>query len=204
MSKQRRKRLNRTKHIRSHRSLIRNGVEQLESRVLPGGFLDLLAGAALVSNLDLLPAEQFIPEEIEAESDAITLRERPANALLQTGLSPSDVELEPREGRVKLTPATEDRDLAPVSRATTNLLVSASFVDAFFTSNQFVDTRLPVSLAPHLPLSRLPVAPSVPQSANSAAVSAAAPAKATTSPEPNCRKPMLPVLGLPNLHFQLG
>lgn len=142
MSKQRRKRLNRNKRTRSRRSFIRNGVEQLENRVLPGGFLDLLAGAAIISTLDLLPAEHFAPEETEAESDAVTLRERPANALLQSGLSSPDIELEPREGRVRLTPASEVLDVAPVSRATTNLLVSSSLVDAFFTSNQFV-TQLP-------------------------------------------------------------
>ncbi|MDA1055635.1 MAG: hypothetical protein O3C40_35010 [Planctomycetota bacterium] len=150
MSKQRRRRLNRHKRTRNRRSFIRNGVEQLESRVLPGGFLDLLAGAAFASNLDLLPAEQFVPEEIEAESKAFTLRERSASTLLQTGLSLPDIDLEPHEERVELKPNFEDLDVAPMSRAATNTLVAATFVDSFFTSNQFVDT------IPHLPVSPSP------------------------------------------------
>ncbi|MDA1051701.1 MAG: hypothetical protein O3C40_14625 [Planctomycetota bacterium] len=153
MSKQRRKRLNRNKRTRSHRSFIRNGVEQLESRVLPGGFLDLLAGAAIAATFDLLPDEQLVPQEIEAESDAVTLRARPSNPLLQNGFSLPDTDLEPNEERVALRQDFEGLDIAPVSRATTNLLVSASFVDAFFTSNQLVTPSPSHPVTPSPPLS---------------------------------------------------
>ncbi|MDA1053771.1 MAG: hypothetical protein O3C40_25260 [Planctomycetota bacterium] len=103
--------------------------------------------------MDLLPAEQFVPEEIEAESDAVTRREGPANTLLQTGLSLPDFDLEPHEDRTELSRSVEDLEIAPASPTTTSLLVTASFVDAFFTSNQFIDTspRLPTSPSPPLP-----------------------------------------------------
>ena len=140
MSKQRRQRLNRKKQTRSRRSFVRNGVEQLESRVLPGGFLDLLAGAAIAATFDLLPDEQLVPEELEAESKAFAPRYRSANTLLQNGLSLPYVDLEPNEERIELKQNMEGLDIAHVSPATTNLPVSASFVDAFFTNNQFVDT----------------------------------------------------------------
>ena len=68
MSKQRRKRMKRSKHRRSQRSSIRQGVEQLENRVLPGGFLDLLASAFVVDQFDLLSAERAIEEESDAQS----------------------------------------------------------------------------------------------------------------------------------------
>ncbi|MDA1052531.1 MAG: hypothetical protein O3C40_18905 [Planctomycetota bacterium] len=153
MSKQRRKRLNRNKRTRSRRSFIRNGVEQLESRVFPGGFLDLLAGAAIASNLDLLPAEEFVPEEIEAVSKTFAVQERSANTLLQTGLSLPDIDLEPRQVRTELPRTVKDLDVAPASPATASLLVTASFVDSFFTSNQFIDTTPHLLVSPSPPLS---------------------------------------------------
>ncbi len=108
MSKQRRRRLNRNKHTRSRRSFIRNGVEQLESRVLPGGFLDLLAGAAFASNFDLLPEEQLVPEEIESESAALAGRPQLANAWLLADFALFETELAPRQERaeVALNPRT--------------------------------------------------------------------------------------------------
>lgn len=147
MSKQRRKRMKRNKQIRSRRSHIRNGVEQLDKRVLPGGFLDLLAGAAIASQFDLLPNEQLVPAEIESESNAVVSRDRPAHALLQSDLSALDGDLEKSEVRAELTDSNDDLGLTRESNATTNTLVAASFVDSFFAGNQFVDTipSLPIS-----------------------------------------------------------
>jgi hypothetical protein len=152
MSKQRRMRLNRNKRTRSRRSFIRNGVEQLESRVFPGGFLDLLAGAAIAATFDLLPDEFSIPEEIEAESDAFATRDRSAKSSLQNAWSLPDIERESNENGVALRQSFDGLDITPVSRATTNLQVSASFVDAFFTSNQLAipSPRHPVTPSPQL------------------------------------------------------
>ncbi|MDA1053604.1 MAG: hypothetical protein O3C40_24415 [Planctomycetota bacterium] len=152
MSKQRRQRLNRSKQIRS-RSQIRNGVEQLESRVLPGGFLDLLAGAAIASNFDLLPAEQLIPEEVEIESDASAPRTRAGNSLLQLGLSLPDLDHDASEERVELTPSNEPLDFATTSPATANTLLATSIVDSFFAGNQFIDTTPRPLVSPSAPLS---------------------------------------------------
>ncbi|MDA1055349.1 MAG: hypothetical protein O3C40_33425 [Planctomycetota bacterium] len=147
MSKQRRRRLNRNKRTRSRRTFIRNGIEQLESRVLPGGFLDLLAGAALASNWDLLPEEYLPAEEIEAESKTLARGEWSANTLLQADLSLPDIKREPNEERVELKQDFEDLDVASASPTTTNVLAATSFVDSFFTSNQFV------GISPCLPIS---------------------------------------------------
>ncbi|MBC8355406.1 MAG: hypothetical protein H8E66_25800 [Planctomycetes bacterium] len=158
MSKQRRKRMKRNKQIRSRRSQIRNGVEQLDKRILPGGFLDLLAGAAIASTFDLLPDEQFLPEEIEADSNETVMSRQPNQALLQTDLSALGVDREKDSDREKnevtadLTKADNAHVLTPESNATTNTLVAASFVDSFFASNQFVDTTstLPIAQTPPL------------------------------------------------------
>ena len=58
-----RRRKNR-KHIK--RARIRKGIEQLENRTLPGGFLDLLAGAAFVAHFDLLDETELKPEQVDA------------------------------------------------------------------------------------------------------------------------------------------
>jgi len=112
-----------------------------------------LAGAAIAFTLDLLPEEQLVPEEFEAESADFTRRDRSTNPLLQSGLSLPDIELEPNRERAERTQAAEDLDVARVSRATMNLQVSASFVDSFFTSNQFVDTTPHLRVSPSPPRS---------------------------------------------------
>jgi hypothetical protein len=134
MSKQRRRRMKRTKHTRS---FVRNGVEQLESRVLPGGFLDLLAGAAVASNFELLPEEQLISEEVETESDASVQRTRSTHSILQVGLSLGDLDFEPSEDRVELDPSSEVFESATASPATKSL-PATSLIDSFFATNQFV------------------------------------------------------------------
>lgn len=137
MSKQRRRRLTRTKYTRSHRSFVRNGVEPLESRVLPGGFLDLLAGAAFASNFDSLLEECLIPEEVESESDTSVQRTRSPHSVLQVGLSLPDLDFEPSEDRVELDPSSETFEFATASPATKSLPVT-SLIDSFFATNQFV------------------------------------------------------------------
>ena len=152
MSKQRRRRLNRNKHTRSRRSFIRNGVEQLESRVLPGGFLDLLAGAAFASNFDLLPEEQLVPDEIESESAALAGRPQLANAWLLADFALFETELAPRQERVKVAQPEDDVFITSNVSSTRVPLFAASIIDSFFANNQFVDTTpsLPISQSPPL------------------------------------------------------
>lgn len=138
MSKQRRRRLTRTKYTRSHRSFVRNGVEPLESRVLPGGFLDLLAGAAFASNFDSLLEECLIPEEVESESDTSVQRTRDTSSVLQVGLSLPGLDFESSEDRVELDPSSETFEFATASLATTSPLAAKSLIDSFFATNQFV------------------------------------------------------------------
>jgi hypothetical protein len=138
MNKQRRKRLNRMK-----RTEIRRGTEPLENRVLPGGFLDLLAGAAFASAFDLLPEEQLVPEEIESESKAFSALEYSARSTLLAGLSFPEIDL--TEEDLTRSVATDDEDFSynVDSPSTTDTLMANSLVDTFFASNQFADT--PVS-----------------------------------------------------------
>ncbi len=153
MSKQRRRRLNRNKHTRSRRSFIRNGVEQLESRVLPGGFLDLLAGAAFASNFDLLPEEQLVPEEIESESAALAGRPQLANAWLLADFALFETELAPRQERAESAELADDMFITSNVSSTRVPLLATSIIDSFFASNQLVDaspTR-PISQSPPLP-----------------------------------------------------
>ena len=139
MSKQRRQRLNRNKRTRSRRSFIRIGVEQLERRIQPGGFLDLLAGAAIASTFDLLPEQQLVPEEIESESNSFTVRDRSASTLLQTGSFLPNIDREANEERVELAQTDDEFGFVPTSRAVSNTPVAAAFVDSFFAGNQLVD-----------------------------------------------------------------
>ncbi len=153
MSKQRRKRIKRNKHIQSRRSDIRNGVEQLENRVLPGGFLDLLASAAIASTFDLLPEEQLVAEEVDTNDQSHVMADRPESSLVQSDLSGLDISLDQDESDVELTEANSGTALTVVNHEPTNSLAAASFVDSFFASNQFVDTapsRL-ISPSPALP-----------------------------------------------------
>lgn len=152
MSKQRRQRLNRNKHIRSHRSFIRNGVEQLESRVLPGGFLDLLAGAAIAFTLDLLPEEQLVPEEFERDSVASAQRTRSVSPILPPGLSLPEIDLELRENRASQAPSTKSVDFGTTSPATTSVLSATTLIDTFFTSNEFVTSTATHAITPSPPL----------------------------------------------------
>jgi len=65
MTKQRRRR----NCTRTTKARIRKGIEQLENRVLPGGFLDLLISAAFASQFDLVAEEELEDEErIEQQS----------------------------------------------------------------------------------------------------------------------------------------
>ena len=148
ISKQRRRRLNRNKRTRSRRGFIRIGVEQLESRVQPGGFLDLFAGAAIASTFDLLPEQPLVPEGIESKSDTFTPR---VSALLQTGSFLPNSDGEANEERVELTQTDDDLEFVSTSPAISNTLVATSFVDSFFASNRFIDTT------PHLPVSPSPL-----------------------------------------------
>lgn len=156
MSKQRRQRRNRNKANRSRRNSIRKGVEQLESRVLPGGFLDLLAGAAIASHFDLLPEEQLVPEETQSESDVFKVRDRSAFSGFQTDLALPHVQPEADQRHVERTSsdATGLRGASDPS-GTPNSLLSNSFVDSFYASNQLVDTsqHLAGSPSPSLPTS---------------------------------------------------
>lgn len=152
MSKQRRRRRKRNKQIRSRRSLIRSGVEQLESRVLPGGFLDLLAGAAFASNFDLLPEDQLVPEEIESESVGFVLQTNFASSSLKRDLARPETSLDPNDTGAESKDLDDTIDIASDSHATAASLLAASFIDSFFASNQFADTSpsLPVSQSPPL------------------------------------------------------
>ena len=152
MSKQRRRRLNRNKHTRSRRNFICNGVEQLESRVLPGGFLDLLAGAVFASNFDLLPEEQLVPELIESESASLVWHAQPANSSLRADFALPKTELAPRQERAESAELADDMFITSNVSSTRVPLLATSIIDSFFASNQLVDaspTR-PISQSPPL------------------------------------------------------
>jgi len=147
MSKQRRKRLNRAKHLQRQRCAIRKGVEQLESRVLPGGFLDVLASAFVADQFDLLSAERAIEEESDAQSvqvsNATTDEFELALAVNMEELFAVKDELYEPSGDFT---AVEDPLLHHVFRrfaarpyGTSNTLFVSSIVDSFFASNELVN-----------------------------------------------------------------
>ncbi|MBC8352328.1 MAG: hypothetical protein H8E66_10085 [Planctomycetes bacterium] len=138
MSKQRRKRMKRNKQVRSQ---IRNGVEQLDKRVLPGGFLDLLAGAAIASQFDLLPDEQLVPEEIESDATAAKVADTSAIAAFDTELALSNFDINADESSIELTTSNNQPPLSNTAPSnTTNTLLANSLIDTFYATNQFIDT----------------------------------------------------------------
>ncbi|MCA9122669.1 MAG: hypothetical protein H6822_20895 [Planctomycetaceae bacterium] len=148
MSKRRRRRIKRSKQIRSHRNFIRNGIEQLENRVLPGGFLDLLAGAAIVSNLDLLPHEELIPEEAASESVGSLTQTTIVGSSLQSELALPTTDLGSADNGSEPSEPDDNFDIAINSGATTAPLLATSIIDSYFAGNQHTTP------SPNLPISQ--------------------------------------------------
>ena len=65
-------------HSRITKARIRKGIEQLENRVLPGGFLDLLVSAAFASQFDLMGEEELEAEEQTEQTRSAIPRPKPA------------------------------------------------------------------------------------------------------------------------------
>ncbi|HRX79771.1 MAG TPA: hypothetical protein P5307_11960 [Pirellulaceae bacterium] len=153
MSKQRRRRIKRSKQVRSHRNFICSGIEQLENRVLPGGFLDLFAGAAIASNFDLLPEQQLVPEEIESESVGSLLQTTIVSSSLESELALPATDYAADDDSSASTEPDDNIDIALDSRSTASTLLATSLIDSFFAGNQFTAPSPvhPVTPSPALP-----------------------------------------------------
>lgn len=203
MSKPCRSRVNRLKRNRVRRSVVRRHAERLEARILPGGFLDLLAGAAIASTYDLLPEEPgllqvpLLAEEIEVGSAIPRGADRSDSLVPSTRLAEPradsaswDAGLEPHEERAAPPQSDDDPHITRYSPtgAATNPFLAIPLVDAFFAGNPFVDTPS-IAIAPHPQMMPTTIAPlGSPMSQLGASVGSGTGqggVPATASPSPN-------------------